>query len=247
MNSGQMEKRLEWTGLDQNAPQPGPELVTGAPKGPSNPQTQLPLPTAPLSLRCEFLSQVSGSLKPTSPHSHTQPAQTGSGTCLPAHGGPCGRDRDTCVKIMPFLSPKGRAGRDLTPNHAPVKNAQAQDTNIPEGGGENVPGKNAPVCYSGCPAWDAEMKPAWLPSHSCSLPARQAAPGSTLTQQRPKLSKATDLPTEMLASSYEWGSPWIHGLFKVFGAGRGKPQSFPQIRTNLHFPERIKKFVMSVG
>ena len=58
---------------------------------------------------------------------------------------------------------------------------------------------------------------------------------------------AMDLPTEMLASSYEWGSPWVHGLFKIFGVGRGKPQSFPQIRTDLHFPECIKKFVMSVG
>lgn len=66
---------------------------------------------------------------------------------------------------MPSLSPKGRAGRDLTPNHAPVENVQGWDTNMPEGGGENVPGKNASVCYSGCPAWDAVMKPAWLPSH----------------------------------------------------------------------------------
>ena len=55
MNSGQMEKQLEWTGLDQSTPQLGPELETGAPTGPSTPQTRLPLPTAPLSLRCEFL------------------------------------------------------------------------------------------------------------------------------------------------------------------------------------------------
>lgn len=84
MNSGQMEKRLEWTGLDQNTPQPGPELETGAPKGPSNPQTQLPLPTAPLSLRCEFLSQVSGSLKPTSPHSQRRGARAHA--CQPMVG-----------------------------------------------------------------------------------------------------------------------------------------------------------------
>lgn len=55
MNSEQMEKQLEWIGLDQHAPQPGPELETGDPTGTSNPQTWLPLPTAPLSLRCEFL------------------------------------------------------------------------------------------------------------------------------------------------------------------------------------------------
>lgn len=56
---------------------------------------------------------------------------------------------------------------------------------------------------------------------------------------------ATDLPPEMLASSYEWGSPWAHGLFKI--SGRGGDRVEPPSRTDLHFPERIKEFVVSVG
>ena len=164
----------EATGMDRTGPE---HPTTGARAGNWGPNGPINSTNAAASAHSSTVpevrvshSQVSGSLKPTSPHSHTQPAQRGSGTRLPAHGGPCGGDRDTCIKIMPSLSPKGRAGRDLSPNHAPVENVQGWDTNMPEGGGENVPGKNAPVCYLGFPAWDAAMKPAWLPSHGCFPP-----------------------------------------------------------------------------
>lgn len=82
------------------------------------------------------------------------------------------------------------------------------------------------------------MKRAWLTSCGCSPHPGQGARcllapsqrGRGQSTQWPRVS--TDLAIETITSSSEWGSPWVHGLFKMF-RGRGRTTTIPP---NLHTP-----------